>query len=178
LNIKVINQLPVATVSVTPNRGVGRLTVTATASGTDQDGTVTGISIDFGDGTIVNTSPAIHTYVKSGQFTVTATVTDNDGGQGKATTTVTLSGAGTALVRPGRLSLDDPPGINAPALSQHRTLHMRSIANRADSPVQQNASVSAVPVLFPRSSLPQYVIVQASDPKKADTKPDSDNTGE
>ncbi|MGZ4787614.1 MAG: PKD domain-containing protein [Terriglobales bacterium] len=178
LNIKVINQLPVATVSVTPNRGVGRLTVTATASGTDQDGTVTGISIDFGDGTIVNTSPAIHTYVKSGQFTVTATVTDNDGGQGKATTTVTLSGAGTALVRPGRLSLDDPPGINAPALSQHRTLHMRSIANRADSPVQQNASVSAVPVLFPRISLPQYAIVQASDPKEADTKPDSDNTGE
>lgn len=80
-----VNRPPVATVdTVTPSSGTIPLAVSFVGSGSDTDGTVTGYSWNFGDGTPADTSgPAVsHTYTASGTYQVTLTVTDDDGSFG------------------------------------------------------------------------------------------------
>ncbi|WP_420120736.1 PKD domain-containing protein [Nakamurella sp.] len=74
------------------------LSVDGSAS-SDSDGSVTGYSWNWGDGTPDGTGPtAIHAYVSDGTFTVTLTVTDDRGGVGTTTRQVTVApnGAPTA----------------------------------------------------------------------------------
>src|SRR5438105_2640578 len=91
--INVIDQPPVAILSVTPASGNAPLSVTAsTAGSSDPDGSITSSSIDFGDGTVVNALSAGHTYTAAGIYAVTANLTDNTGASSSAPRTVTADG--------------------------------------------------------------------------------------
>jgi hypothetical protein len=73
----------------------GNLTVHAsTAGSSDPDGSIARTTIDFGDGTRVQSATATHTYAKAGRFIVTATVVDSGGASGVAVTRVEAKAAG------------------------------------------------------------------------------------
>lgn len=92
VNITVVDQPPVAALTVTPLSGTGPLAVTAsTAASTDPDGSIASSSIDFGDGTVVSGATVSHTYSNAGTYTVKATVTDNWGVAATASATVTVT---------------------------------------------------------------------------------------
>src|SRR5205085_7059018 len=78
--VNVINQSPVAQLSVTPASGYTPVTVNAsTAGSSDADGSIASSVVDFGDGTAVSGPTASHVYASAGTFTVKATVYDNLG---------------------------------------------------------------------------------------------------
>jgi len=86
------NKPPVAKLAVTPPSGFAPLAVSAsTAGSSDPDGTIARVSIDFGDGTVVNSASGSHTYTALGSYTVTATVTDNLGLSASAVSSVVVS---------------------------------------------------------------------------------------
>jgi len=79
------------------------LTVTASTSGSsDPDGSITGSTIDFGDGTVMSGNNATHKYSNPGTFTVTATVVDNGGASSVAATRldVKAQGPGVTIASP------------------------------------------------------------------------------
>ena len=68
------------------------LTADVTSTSTDSDGTIAGVSWDFGDSTpLVTTASASHAYAAPGTYNVTLTVTDNAGGTDTETVPVTVS---------------------------------------------------------------------------------------
>ncbi|AUZ88736.1 cell surface protein [Arthrobacter agilis] len=80
------NQLPVSAFT----SEVDDLNVVLDGGGsTDPDGTITGWTWSFGDGTTAEGARVQHAYPKAGAYEVSLTVTDNRGG--KATTTRTVS---------------------------------------------------------------------------------------
>jgi mannan endo-1,4-beta-mannosidase len=80
---------PVAQLSLTPISGTSPLSVSASAS--VSNGTVASSTINFGDGTVINSSSATHVYSNPGSYTVTATVTDSYGHYCRATGLITVS---------------------------------------------------------------------------------------
>jgi PKD repeat protein len=70
---------PVVSLGVTPNSGVAPVTVAANVSATNTYGSITGVTIDFGDGTVVRSSSASHLYSAAGTYTITARATDSFG---------------------------------------------------------------------------------------------------
>jgi PKD repeat protein len=97
---------PVAVLNVTPLSGTVPLAIAANTTGSSAPGgSITSITINFGDGSAsVNAPSASHTYNAAGTYTVTATVTDSNGASATATSTVTASSPS------GSLSLTVPPG--------------------------------------------------------------------
>ena len=87
------NTAPTANFSFTTSG----LTATFTDSSTDPqgNGTITGRSWNFGDGTTSTTTSPSHTYAAAGTYTVTETVTDSGGLTGSKSSSVTVSGGGT-----------------------------------------------------------------------------------
>ncbi len=86
------NQPPTASLTVSPISGTAPVTVNADASAShDADGTIVSYSINFGDGTVVSTATASHTYGAAGSYKVTATVTDNGGASSSASQSVSIS---------------------------------------------------------------------------------------
>ncbi len=85
------DQAPVTTVAVTPASGSTPLTVSATMTASDVDGVVTSTAIDFGDGTVVAGSSAMHTYAQPGQYRVVATAHDNSGASSASATLVSAT---------------------------------------------------------------------------------------
>lgn len=169
LNITVkANQPPVATLVVTPTSGIGPLTVTATASGSDSDGTIAATSINFGDGTVVNGKSASHVYNASGTFTVTATVTDNSGATAAARTTVTVVAGGVTISRPARGSRESSPvTITATAAAPTPIVAMRVYVDNK-SVYSLNSFSSAVATLntsIVMSTGTHNIVVQAWDTK-------------
>jgi len=96
------NLPPLAKLSITPGTGVAPVTVSAsTAGSTDSDGSITGITINWGNGQVISAASGSYTYTTAGTYTVTATVKDNVGATSKATATVnvTSSSSTTAGVK-------------------------------------------------------------------------------
>jgi PKD repeat protein len=81
------NVAPVAGFSAACNG----LTCTFTDSSTDSDGTVTGWSWTFGDGTTSTTRSPAKTYAAGGTYTVTLTATDDDGATNAVSKSVTVA---------------------------------------------------------------------------------------
>ncbi|HKY14153.1 MAG TPA: PKD domain-containing protein [Microthrixaceae bacterium] len=88
----VANARPVANATATPSSGASPLTVGFSSAGsTDANGTITGYSWDFGDGSAPSTAAnPTYTYSTPGKRTVKLTVTDNVGDSSSATTVVTV----------------------------------------------------------------------------------------
>jgi PKD repeat protein len=91
-SIAIENGAPVATLG-TP--GVSGRTASVTVTASDDDGTISSLSIDWGDGTIEPTTAVTrtHTYAETGTFTITLTATDNEGLTATATRLVTIDNA-------------------------------------------------------------------------------------
>jgi PKD repeat protein len=95
---EVVNDRPpvVTTSSVVPvSPFVGQL-VTVSFTATDPDGTISSISVNWGDGTALDTlagtaTSDMHTYSIAGTFTLTVSATDNSGSTGQATNSVTTA---------------------------------------------------------------------------------------
>jgi PKD repeat protein len=98
-----VNDRPptVAVTNVSPSPTTTGQLVTVTFSATDPDGTVTSISVDWGDGSTPSSlagsaTMATHTYTSTGSimsklFAITVTVTDNSGSTGSNTGSVTIN---------------------------------------------------------------------------------------
>ncbi|MFC6713178.1 PKD domain-containing protein [Branchiibius cervicis] len=70
----------------------GLVATFSSAGTTDADGTVAGLSWDFGDGSGTSTSAnPSYTYTRSGTYQVTLTATDNDGAKTSVTHAVTIA---------------------------------------------------------------------------------------
>ena len=90
----------------------GDLTISANTNGSsDPDGSITQTTIDFGDGTVLNSASANHTYLAAGKYIVTATVVDNGGASAVAATRVEVK-----AVAPGAtiLSPANSASVNFP----------------------------------------------------------------
>ncbi len=96
------DQVPVVTITgVTPNPASTGVTITIGFTSTDSDGTISGIIVNWGDGTAVDSltgsaTSDTHTYASTGNFdsksfTITVTATDNSGSTGSATATETAN---------------------------------------------------------------------------------------
>lgn len=96
---------PMAVVAITPSSGTAPVTVTATtSSSTDPDDAITGSTIDFGDGTVVNATTASHTYTNPGRYIVVGTVTDSHGAWSSSTASVNVA----VPIIPGAVAIASP----------------------------------------------------------------------
>jgi len=100
-NVSVNDQPPtIALTGVSPNPANTGTTVTATFSSTDSDGTVSSISVNWGDGTSVHNlagtaTSDTHAYPVSGNFTITIVATDNSGSTSQGTRLESVKPAST-----------------------------------------------------------------------------------
>jgi PKD repeat protein len=168
LHITVVNQPPSVSLLTTPSSGVAPVLVSATASGTDTDGTITSTSIDFGDGTVVNGATGMHTYSVVGTYTVTAKVTDNNGAASTAKSTVSVIPNGITLNRPTPNSIvTGPVAITATAGAANPIVAMRVyVDNMATYSLNSfSSSVGILDTILPMSKGLHNVVVQAWDSK-------------
>ena len=168
LNITVTNQAPSASLIVTPAGGVAPVVVSATASGTDADGSVASISIDFGDGTVVNGATASHTYSVAGTYTVTAKVTDNLGATATAKSTVSVTPNGITLIRPSRGAVTTSPvAVTATAGAPNPIVAMRIYVD--NQPMYSlntfTSSIGMLDTTVPMTRGVHNLVVQAWDSK-------------
>ena len=93
-NQVVPNTPPTAVISTTPTSGIAPLTVMFDGSGSsDVNGTITGYSWNFGDGTTASGAAASHIY-PVGSFTASLSVTDNLNAVGSVSVTITVAQSG------------------------------------------------------------------------------------
>ena len=105
LTVTVANKPPLAVMSTSAaSLLVGGSISASTAGSSDPDGTIAAVSIDFGDGTLVNAASASHQYKTAGTYTVKATVTDNLGASSTASTSVT--------VQPQFITISSPTAVS------------------------------------------------------------------
>jgi hypothetical protein len=98
----------------------GNLTVAASTAGSSSSQGIRSVSIDFGDGTVVQEATASHTYAAVGDYVLTATVFDNLGASSVAVTRVEAISAdqGVTIFQPPNSSaVNWPTPIVASALS-------------------------------------------------------------
>jgi PKD repeat protein len=86
----VSKQAPVIQLAVSPTSGIAPLAVSSSIT---SSGTIVSNSIDFGDGTIINSASGSHTYASAGTYMVKATATNNYGLHSTATATVNAAAA-------------------------------------------------------------------------------------
>jgi PKD repeat protein len=116
--VTVARATPTAVLSVTPLSGKTALQVAASLTQSwSPDGTISGGTINFGDGTPTVTSlTANHTYYVPGIFIVTGTVTDSLGATATATKSVTVT-QGCAISSTNRTITICSPAANSSVTS-------------------------------------------------------------
>ncbi|HLP80050.1 MAG TPA: PKD domain-containing protein [Acidobacteriota bacterium] len=100
INVTVVNQPPVAIMSVTPLSGTIPMQVAVDGSASSDSDGISSYSWIFGDGTQGTGSTATHTYTQQGNYNVQLTVTDSKGASSSTSSTV---------------SVVDPNALNAPS---------------------------------------------------------------
>ena len=155
----VANLAPNVKFSITPNAGTAPVSVTASTSGSsDPDGTIAGINIDFGDGTIANTPSASHVYSNPGTYTVKAVVTDDLGSSTTVTSTVSVSAPFTiTAVSPTAGSTVTGP-VRFIATSASQATAIRIYVDNASVYTTSSSSLDTTLILTPGA---HYVVLQA-----------------
>jgi len=93
------NEKPTAVISANPPGGLAPVTISFDGSqSSDSDGSISGYSWNFGDGTTGIGQTAQHSYNNEGVYTVTLQVTDNKGETAIATSTINCN---TTPIEPG-----------------------------------------------------------------------------
>ncbi len=96
-SVIVNDQPPVVTISnISPNPANAGQVVTLIITATDPDGTVSSISVNWGDGTTPDVlsgtaTSDTHSYSQTGTFTISINGTDNSGSTGQATGALTVT---------------------------------------------------------------------------------------
>src|SRR5581483_5524242 len=94
-----VNKAPIAKITAGPVSGSAPLKVHFDGStSSDPDGSLTGYSWSFGDGTSGSGSIVDHTYNQAGTYTATLTVTDNNGATGSAQVTITVNNPASSVL--------------------------------------------------------------------------------
>ena len=108
---------PAAVLNVTPTSGTAPLVVSIDSSASTGGGsTITGRTIDFGDGTWVNYTPTTtHTYTKAGSYTVRLTLKNQAGLTATASNVVTVTASGSSTAE--TISAVPVPVLNISATS-------------------------------------------------------------
>ena len=172
LNITVVNSTPQVSLAATPTTGLGPLTVDVTATASTNYGSIMSTSINFGDGTVMNSGAASHIYNHLGSYTVTATVTDSNGNTATAQTTVSVMDYEIRPVRPPRAPLNPSPLVAAGSSST------RQVVNRLQSrPVSALGSADVVAPSISRPTTPLVVVWPAVRAPAPDLQPDTDSPG-
>ncbi|HET9838439.1 MAG TPA: PKD domain-containing protein [Candidatus Angelobacter sp.] len=109
LSVSVVNQPPVAALSLsTASTLVGGSITASTSGSSDPDGTIASSVINFGDGmSPVSATSATHQYKTAGTYTITATVTDNLGASSSTSKTVTVKAPFVTIASPTFTSTTD-----------------------------------------------------------------------
>jgi len=90
---------PTANIIVTAMPNISPTTVLGcTAASTDPDGFVSGLRLEYSDGSKFSTPAALETFAGPGTYTATATATDNFGATSTTSTTFTVSGGSLSIV--------------------------------------------------------------------------------
>jgi sugar lactone lactonase YvrE/PKD repeat protein len=85
------NELPTCDITYDPPSAAWGETITFDSHAQDTDGTVAGVTWNFGDGQSGSGETTTHAYALPGLYTVTATVTDDQGGIGVCDTDVSAT---------------------------------------------------------------------------------------
>lgn len=99
------NERPIAACSASPSNGVTPLTVSFVGNGIDSDGEIISYFWNFGDGGQSTNQNPMHTFQKSGSYTVTLTVKDDKGDIGIDTIVVVVN---DDVTQPERLIILNP----------------------------------------------------------------------
>lgn len=124
------NQKPTAVIAADPAQGAAPLKVSFDASqSSDPDGSITGYSWDFGDGTTGSGATVQHTYATSGDFTASLVVTDDKGAT--ASTSKQIRSGNQLPLEVGEVSIDqqwvkvlfDSPFVNPVVIAGTTTVN-------------------------------------------------------
>jgi PKD repeat protein len=92
VQVNVVNQSPVAAMSLSASSAPTGTAITASNTGSyDPDGAITSTIIDFGDGFTAAAASASHAYTKAGTYTVKVMVTDAAGGSASTSSQVVIA---------------------------------------------------------------------------------------
>ncbi len=142
----------------------GDLTVSAsTAASSDPDGSITGTTIDFGDGAVAQSATATHTYSAAGAYTVTATVVDNGGASAVAVSRVEAKAAapGASILSPSNsATVNWPTPIVASANSGNPISRMTVSIDGAPAHADDRGAINSALKVFVGT---HHISVQATD---------------
>ena len=89
--IRVMNKIPIAVFSVSPDNLSIQDTINITDQSYDKDGSIVSWFWDFGDGTNATEQNPSHMFNEKDEWQITLTVTDDEGAENSTTHTVTIS---------------------------------------------------------------------------------------
>ena len=157
----------------------GDLTVDASAAGSsDPDGSIAKITIDFGDGTVVQSAMASHTYASAGTFTVTATVVDNMGASGVAVARVEAkaSATGTSILSPSNsATVNFPTPIVVTANSANPISRLNVLIDGTPAHADNRGVINSTFKVFVGT---HHILAEATDSTGATSQAAVDVTGE
>lgn len=105
------NLPPAAVVSADILRGIAPLTVQFDSSNSTDDGLIVERVWDFDDGQISREIAPVHTFVTTGDFSVTLTLTDDNGTQTRRTLIISVTLAPVARITVDRTSAESAPAV-------------------------------------------------------------------
>lgn len=166
---------PTASLTVTP---AGDLTVQAAVTAADSDGSINGVSIDFGDGMVVNGAGATHKYATVGIFNVTATAVDNLGASAVAVTRVeakSLAPGVTILGPSNSATVEWPTPLVASANTANPVSRMQVFIDGQPAFATDNGVVNTALKVFQGA---RHITVQAFDSSGASSQSSVDVVAE
>lgn len=169
------NKPPTASLTVTQ---AGDLTVQAAVNASDSDGAISGVSIDFGDGTVVNRASANHRYPNVGTFHVTATAVDNVGASAVAVTRVEAksSASGVTILGPSNsATVEWPTPLVASANTANPVTRMQVLIDGQPAFATDNGVVNTALKVFQGA---RHITVQAFDSSGASSQSSVDVVAE